>query len=95
MSPKEYIIKLLEEVVKDVKADTSEIDSDTALAIAGMIAHRPMSREVASKYLNISYSKFAKYVDEGKLPQGRKRSGWKELAWYKDELDRYKIELKQ
>jgi hypothetical protein len=49
-----------------------------------------MSRETASIYLNISYNKFGVYVEEGKLPKGRKRSGWKELAWYKDELDRCK-----
>lgn len=94
MSPKEYVIHLLETAVKDIKADTSEIDSDTALAIAGMIAHRPMSRETASKYLNISYSKFGKYVDEGKIPKGQKRTGWKELAWYKDELDKCRYNLK-
>jgi len=25
-------------------------------------------------------------MDEGKIPKGRKRRGWKELRWYKDEL---------
>lgn len=88
---KEYLIKQLESVLDAVKADTSIIDTDTALSIAGAIAHIPMSRETASIYLNIPYNKFGKYVEEGKLPAGRKRSGWKELCWYKDELDKYKI----
>jgi hypothetical protein len=26
-------------------------------------------------------------VREGKIPKGRKRKGFKELVWYKDELD--------
>ena len=92
MSSKEYIIKLLEEVVTALKADTSEIDTDTAVAIADLIAHKAMSKEEACLYLNISYSKFYKYMDEGKLPKGRKRTGWKELCWYKDELDKCKAE---
>ena len=92
MSPKEYIIKLLEEAVAAIKADTSEIDTDTAIKIADILAHKTMSREEACIYLNLSYSKFYKYVDEGKIPKGRKRTGWKELCWYKDELDKCKIE---
>lgn len=92
MSPKEYVIKLLEEVVAALKADTSEIDTDTAITIAGILAHKVMSKEEACLYLNISCSKFYKYMDEGKLPKGRKRTGWKELCWYKDELDKCKAE---
>lgn len=90
MSPKEYIIKLLEGLVRDMKADNSEIDTDTANMIAGILAHRVLSKEDASKYLNMSYSKFCKLVDAGELPKGRKRTGWKELCWYADELDKYK-----
>ena len=89
---KKYLIKQLESVLDAIKADTSTIDTDTALSIAGAIAHIPMSRESASIYLNITYSKFGQYVEEGKLPKGRKRHGWRELCWYKDELDRYKVE---
>ena len=90
MPQKEYIIKLLESAISAVKADTSEIDTDTATMIAGILAHKVMSKEEACMYLNISYSKFGRYVDEGKLPKGRKRTGWKELCWYSDELDKYK-----
>lgn len=87
---KRYLIKQLETALDAVKADTSTIDTDTALAIAGLLARRILSKEDASKYLNMSYNKFCKLVDEGKLPKGRKRSGWKELCWYSDELDKYK-----
>lgn len=89
---KEHIIKLLEGVVSALKADTSEIDTETALQIADIIAHRPISLEEACNYLNLSRNKFYKYMDEGLLPKGRKRVGWKELRWYKDELDKCKAE---
>lgn len=87
---KEHVIKLLEGVVSALKANTSEIDTETALQIADILAHRPISIEEACTYLNISRSKFYKYIDEGLLPRGIKRTGWKELRWYKDELDKCK-----
>jgi len=36
--------------------------------------------------LNISRSTFDKLVKEGKLPKGKKRMGFKELSWKKEEL---------
>lgn len=89
---KEHVIELLEGVVSALKANTSEIDTETALQIADIIAHRPISLEEACTYLNLSRSKFCKYIDKGLLPKGRKRTGWKELRWYKDELAKYKAE---
>jgi predicted DNA-binding transcriptional regulator AlpA len=88
MQPKEYIIKLLEGTIKMIKADTSTIDAQTAMSIAEMVAHIPMSKEQACTYLNMSRSKFDQYVSEGKLPKGKKRVGHNELDWFKDELDR-------
>ena len=45
-----------------------------------------MSKDVACSYLNISRSKFDSLVAEGKLPKGKKRRGFKELVFYKDEI---------
>jgi predicted DNA-binding transcriptional regulator AlpA len=41
--------------------------------------------------LGISRSKFDALIKEGKLPKGRKRRGFKELIWYKDELISSKV----
>lgn len=48
----------------------------------------PMSKEQAFSYLQISRSTFDARVAEGKLPKGRKRRGFKELFWFKNELDK-------
>lgn len=45
-----------------------------------------MSKEQACIYLNMSRSKFDQYIREGKLPKGRKRMGFTEKIFYKDEL---------
>ena len=42
-------------------------------------------------YLDIGRSQFDQLVRDGMLPKGRKRMGFKELVWYKDELDKFKF----
>jgi excisionase family DNA binding protein len=54
------------------------------------ISHEPLSKEQACSYMNLSRSRFDELIREKKLPKGRKRRGFKELVFYKDELDRYK-----
>ena len=46
-----------------------------------------MSKYEAYSYLNISRAKFDNLVKEGKLPQGKKQQGFKELSWFKKDLD--------
>lgn len=53
-----------------------------------------ISKYEACRYLNISRSTFDAYVKDGKLPKGKKRIGFKELAWTKKELDKYVHKLK-
>ena len=57
--------------------------------ILSIVAHEPLSKEQACRYLNISKRKFDYLVADKKLPKGRKRVGLKELCWWKDELDNY------
>lgn len=46
-----------------------------------------LTSDAACGYLNIGKSKFDNLVREGKLPRGRSRRGFKELVFYKDELE--------
>ena len=50
---------------------------------------RIMSKYEAYSYLNISRAKFDNLVKEGKIPQGKKQQGFKELSWTKKELNKY------
>lgn len=76
------------ELAGRVKANTSEIDEEQVIEIAKIVAHRPLSKEAAAMHLNMSTKKFDILVKEGYFPKGRKRVGWKELAWYEDEIDK-------
>ena len=51
-----------------------------------VLSHIALSKEQACIYLNMSRSRFDDLVRQGKLPKGKKRAGFKELFWYKDEL---------
>ena len=68
------------------KAGTSQISEDEAIDIFRIVAHEPISREDVCKQMNINNSKFYDLLNLKKIPAGRKRRGFKELYWYKDEI---------
>ena len=87
MIPRELVIKYLTEAIDKFKADSSELDEEQMIQIAQAVTHIPMSKEQACSYMNLSRSRFDGLMRERKIPKGRKRTGWRELAWYRDELD--------
>ena len=74
------------EVGKNIKANTSEITEDEAIDILRVVIHEPISREQVCDEMNINNSKFYDLLNLGKIPAGRKRKGFKELYWYRDEI---------
>jgi len=86
---KKLIVRLLRDTANKIEADTCELTSEEAMDIMSVLGHEMLSKEEACSYLNMSRSKFDQLVGEGKLPKGRKRRGFKELRFYKDELDTY------
>ena len=51
-----------------------------------------LSKYQACKYLNVSRATFDNWVRDEKLPKGRKEQGFKELFWYKEDLDKINLE---
>ena len=78
--------KLLRDTADKLDAGTCEINEEQAMDVINMLSHEVMSKEQACIYLNMSRSKFDQYVREGKLPKGRKRIGFTEKFWYRDQL---------
>ena len=81
------VSKILREFADKLDAGTTDITEDQALDILSTLMHEPLSKEQACSYLNMSRSKFDDLVKHNILPHGRKRRGFKELVWYKDELN--------
>lgn len=84
---KQLVVKYMKEVADNIDAGTSEITESQAIDILRIVAHEAMSKEQACNYLNLSRSRFDDLVREKKLPKGRKEMGFKELKWYRDEID--------
>lgn len=84
---RKLVVKYLKEVAEKIDSGTSEITESQAIDVLRVIAHEAMSKEQACVYLNISRSRFDDLVRERKIPRGQKRTGFKELVWWKDELD--------
>lgn len=82
------VSRLLRDIADKLDAGNSELSESEAMSIMGILCHEVMSKAAACEYLNISRSRFDDLVREKKLPKGRKRVGFKELVFYRDELDR-------
>lgn len=83
---KRTVSKLLRQIADKIDGGTCELDEEQAMNIMATIGHEPLSKDAACSYLNISRSKFDSLVADGKLPKGKKRRGFKELVWFRDEL---------
>ena len=87
---KRMVVRLLKETTKKIEADTCEMTEEEAMDIMSVLSHQSISKEQACEYMNLRKSQFDNKVRAGELPKGRKRRGFKELVYYKDELDRCK-----
>ena len=83
------LVRLLRETSDKIEAGNCELSDTDAMDIMSALSHQSMSKEDACIYLNLSRSRFDDLVREGRLPKGRKKRGFKELTWWKDELDNY------
>lgn len=79
-------VKLLRQIANDIDSGNCELEEEQAMDIMSCIGHEVLNKDSACSYLNISRSKFDSLVADGKLPKGKKRRGFKELVWFKDEI---------
>lgn len=83
---KKLLTKLLRDTANKIDSGTCELSEEEATQMLEVLSHIALSKEQACIYLNMSRSRFDDLVRQGKLPKGKKRIGFKELFWYKDEL---------
>lgn len=88
------IANRLRELANKFDAGTSEATEQQCLDILSVIGHERMSKEQACRYLNMPINTFNQYISRGVIPKGRKEVGFKELTWYRNELDKVKYKHK-
>ena len=87
---KQHLLK----IVEDIDTGNSNIDEKDLIEICDKLKEVSrkdirMSKYKAYTYLNVSRATFDNYVAEGLLPKGIKEAGYKELSWYKKDLDNF------
>ena len=81
------IKELLLKIINDIDTGNSNLSANLSFISN---KNEKLSKYQACKYLNISRATFDNYVRAGKIPKGRKQQGFKELFFYKKDLDKFK-----
>jgi excisionase family DNA binding protein len=50
-----------------------------------------MNKTQAADYLGVSRATFDNYVHDGRIPHGKQIGSFKELRWYKSDLDLFLV----
>lgn len=88
------IRRLLQKIIDDIDAGNSNINEEDSIKIVKVLSEytrkdNGISKYAACEYLNMSRATFDNYVREGKIPRGKHEIGFKELRWYKKDLDKF------
>lgn len=93
MKNKLKLIKiLLNFFIDKIDAGTCDLDEqelDEIIDTLQKINATYLSKYQAYTYLNVSRATFDNLVADGKLPQGKKVAGFKELMWEKQDIVKY------
>ena len=95
MGKLQIIRDLLAKIVEDIDAGNSNLSDDQYNDIIEQISffsnsNTKYSKNQACKYLGISRATVDNKVKEGLIPPGRKQQGFKELFWFKKDLEEKK-----
>jgi len=92
MNKLEIFKNSLQQIINNIDAGNTYLDENDCMELLDMINHMTIAENKYSiyqscKYLGISRATFDRYVKEGIIPEGRKQQGFKELFYYKKDLD--------
>jgi predicted DNA-binding transcriptional regulator AlpA len=85
---------MLQKLIDDIDAGNSNLSELETEEVIGLLRNYTTKNEGLSKYqaysyLNVSRATFDNYVREGLIPKGMHIQGFKELRWYKKDLDAF------
>ena len=88
------IIKtILQKFIDDIDADNTNLNYQQQCNIIRILSNvdigqdNEMNKMQAADYLGVSRATFDNYVRDGYIPRGKQIGHFKELRWYKSDLD--------
>lgn len=89
----QLIKSILQKFIDDIDAGNSNLSYEQQCDIIRTLSNvnigrdNEMSKTQAADYLGVCRATFDNYVHDGLIPKGTKLEGFKELRWYKSDLD--------
>ena len=84
---------ILQKFIDDIDADNSNLSYEQQCDIIRVLSNvnvgqdNEMNKTQAADYLGVSRATFDNYVHDGFIPKGKQVGKFKELRWYKSDLD--------
>ena len=84
---------ILQKWIDDIDADNTNLNYEQQCDIIRLMSNvdlgqeNEMNKTQAAEYLGVSRATFDNYVHDGFIPKGRQVGKFKELRWYKSDLD--------
>ena len=91
------IRNILQKFIDDIDADNSNLNYEQQCSIIRILSNvdvgqeNEMNKTQAADYIGVSRATFDNYVRDGFIPKGKKIEGFKELRWYKSDLDLFLV----
>ncbi len=88
---------ILQKWIDDIDADNTHLSYDQQCDLLRLMSNvdlgqeNEMNKTQAADYLGVCRATFDNYVRDGFIPQGRQVGKFKELRWYKSDLDLFLI----
>lgn len=89
----QIIKSILQKFIDDIDADNTNISYEQQCDIIRILSNvdsgkdNEMNKTQAADYLGVSRATFDNYVHDGFIPKGKQVGSFKELRWYKSDLD--------
>ena len=88
---------ILQKFIDDIDAGNSNLSYEQQCDLIRVLSNvnagqdNEMNKTQASDYLGVSRATFDNYVRDGFIPKGKQVGKFKELRWYKSDLDLFLI----
>lgn len=93
----QIIRNILQQFIDDIDADNTNLNYEQQCNVIRVLSNvnlgqdNEMNKTQAADYLGVSRATFDNYVRDGFIPKGKQIGKFKELRWYKSDLDIFLI----